>query len=414
MTDQDWQQRFHHSFLQELRGEGHSAKQIANWMWRPFGAADVKVLGEGRDLDYDAISLTEEAAEQALADASEPAQTVDKNFYADQNIVLVLVPGFTHETLKNLSWHEQMERKNSPHDIRMLKPGVDGGATEEDELANGGGLKVVYAQYPRSNGASEDIIEPLFKLLHDSASVRRWVVDEGRKLVFVGYSYGSPLSLEMLAALNTGQWQDDFVLANTAGFLGLCGDIGGAYLADDIISENPEFVSLAKLIGFFERHPKMRRGLLGKLAGINTDQLFADLPRGAASLGHAKRQAHIAEYAGNLPAHVKYFTISAVMPPADYKRYFWQFNLDDWSMFKQGEITQKLTVYNDGQVALPDNLMPDCPQVPDANKIHLGAVRTHHWGVSYKTFNMGNNKFPRPAFYRALMRTITEALAEAG
>jgi hypothetical protein len=54
--------------------------------------------------------------------------------------------------------------------------------------------------------------------------------------------------------------------------------------------------------------------------------------------------------------------------------------------------------------------VPSTPQIPAQNNIHLGAVRTHHWGVSYKTFNFGNNKFPRLAFYRALMQTIFEAL----
>lgn len=44
------------------------------------------------------------------------------------------------------------------------------------------------------------------------------------------------------------------------------------------------------------------------------------------------------------------------------------------------------------------------------NNTYLGAVRTHHWGVRYRTFNFGNNKFPRSAFYRALLRTITEKL----
>jgi hypothetical protein len=59
---------------------------------------------------------------------------------------------------------------------------------------------------------------------------------------------------------------------------------------------------------------------------------------------------------------------------------------------------------------LSDNLVPSAPQIPPQNNIHLGAVRTHHWGVSYKTFNFGRNKFPRPEFYRALLQTVTESL----
>jgi hypothetical protein len=95
------------------------------------------------------------------------------------------------------------------------------------------------------------------------------------------------------------------------------------------------------------------------------------------------------------------------MPLADYRRRWWQFNLDDYAMYRQALISDPVTVYNDGQVALPDNLVPDAAQV---RRHHLGAVRTHHRGVSYRTFNFGTNRFPRPAFYRALMRTIAELL----
>ncbi|MGH8518368.1 MAG: hypothetical protein ACREUE_13015, partial [Panacagrimonas sp.] len=79
-------------------------------------------------------------------------------------------------------------------------------------------------------------------------------------------------------------------------------------------------------------------------------------------------------------------------------------------MYRQALITDPVTVYHDGQVALPDNLVPDAASL---QRHHLGAVRTHHWGVSYRTFNFGTNRFPRPAFYRALMRTLTEVLDAA-
>ena len=107
-----------------------------------------------------------------------------------------------------------------------------------------------------------------------------------------------------------------------------------------------------------------------------------------------------------LPPQLRYYTAAAIMPLADYRRRWWQFNLDDWAMHRQALVTDPITVYNDGQVALPDNLLPEAPQLPASHNRHLGAVRTHHWGVSYRTFNLGINRFPRVAYYRALMQTI--------
>ena len=405
--------QFFQQFLREQSAAGMPAGDIAKHTWQPIEPDELNILGDDRDQNFDKLAISESAIREAVHELPKAVQPVDATFYYGQKIALILVPGYTHETLKNLSWHQHMDLEDLAHQTLLLDPPSEAGAaTRETIKSNGDGLRVAYCRYPRSNGASENIIEPLFKLLHDSVAVRRWVEEEGRKLVFVGYSYGSPLSLEMFAALNSGAISGDtFVLKNTAGFLGLCGDIGGAYLADDVLSEKPQFASVAKIVDFFKRHPRLQKGILGKLAGVYTDQLLADLPEGAASLGHAVRQARMAEYAPQLPAHIHYFTIAAVMPPEDYRRYFWQLNLDDFAMHKQSLITAPHTVYNDGQVALPDNLLPAAAtQIPDSHKHFLGVVRTHHWGVSYQTFNFGKNRFPRDAFYRALLKVMADKL----
>lgn len=410
MTTNIAAQRFFQHFVHEMHAAGLSPPQMLQHAWRPYAVDELNVTGPNRDQNLDKLALTEDDIHAALQTDHQP---VDNDVYRDQNIALILVPGYTHETLKNLSWHEQMERRDSPHNIVMLDPGNDGGPTRETEMAAGhpGGecLKIAYCRYPRSNASSEHIIEPLHDLLRQSQHVRQWV-DAGRKLVFVGYSYGSPLSLELFAALNSGALTDDFVLENTAGFLGLCGDIGGSYLADDVTSDNPQFANVRKIVDFFKRHPGLQKGFVGKLAGVYTDQLLDDLFDGARGLGHTVRQQRMAQYASQLPAHIKYHSISAVMPADDYRRYLWHLNLDDWSMHKQAEMSWPHSIYNDGQVVLEDNLVPNAPHIPAENNLHLGAVRTHHWGVSYKTFNLGNNRFPRPAFYRALTQAIIHAL----
>lgn len=398
----DWAQRFHEHFITELRREGYRAEQMRHWLWKPYRIEDLRVTGPDRDADYRKLELKETEIEATLARAD--PSVIDRDFYRQQKIVLVLVPGFTHETLRNLSWHEQIERKDSPHHIVMLKPGWNGEAPQEQTYAQGDGLKLLYVRYPRSNAASQHIGQPLFEMLHQSASLRRWVQEEGRKLFFVGYSYGSPLSLELLAGLNAGRFQDEFILKNTLGFLALCGDIGGSYLADDTLKPDAQLLNIPKLVAFCRRHR-----WIGKLVGLGTAQLLDDMEGGVRSLGHEERQRKMREYAPQLPPQLEYFSVGAVLPMADYRRRWWQFNLDDYAMYRQALVSQPISLYNDGQVTLDDTLVPNANQIAPERNIHLGSVRTHHWGVSYKTFNFGSNRFPRPAFYRALMRTIVEA-----
>jgi hypothetical protein len=60
-------------------------------------------------------------------------------------------------------------------------------------------------------------------------------------------------------------------------------------------------------------------------------------------------------------------------------------------------------------MVLEDTFLPAFPGVAEENQIHLGAVRAHHWAVSWRTFNAGTNAFPRVPYYRALVRTLAEA-----
>lgn len=394
-------QVFHRHFAGYLQDAGYTPEQMIEHMWRPYELADLSITGEGRDTDLSKLALTVDHLKTALGDAHPSDRMAGSVFYNNHKIIMVVVPGFTHETLRNLSLHEEMERKDSPHDVWMLTPGGPGQSSVETQYAQGGGFKLVYAKYPRSNAASQHINKPLFDLLHNSQSLRRWVNDEGYKLVFMGYSYGCPLTLELLADMNSGRVQDEFILQNTLGFLALCGAIGGSYLADDVVKENSKLVSIPKLVALCRKYP-----WIGKIVGLPTQQFKDDMVDGVTSLTRPVRQERMKMYGPDLPAHVKYFSIAAVMPMEDYKRKWWQFNLDDYSMHLQAKLSEPFSVYNDGQVVLEDNLIPQMSHIPASNVFHLGAVRTHHWGVSYRTFNFGKNKFPRRAFYRALIQTL--------
>ena len=74
----------------------------------------------------------------------------------------------------------------------------------------------------------------------------------------------------------------------------------------------------------------------------------------------------------------------------------------------QSLASKEASIYNDGQMVLDDCLIPEFESVPARRRIDLGAVRSHHWGVSWRTFNYGVNPFPRAAYYRALVATLSE------
>lgn len=90
--------------------------------------------------------------------------------------------------------------------------------------------------------------------------------------------------------LASGELQDDTILPNTVAYLSLCGDIGGSYLADDVLSDTPRLLSMRKLIAFARRYR-----WFAKLVGLGTPQLLADMEGGVRALGHAVRQERLRE-----------------------------------------------------------------------------------------------------------------------
>lgn len=394
---------FFSHFVHALAEDGYSVRDSLKFLWKPHDLADLKITGQDRDRDLSQLGLNADQVQLVLDQGPLKGADSGSDNYEDQKLVFVVVPGFTHETLRNFSFHEELERPDSPHEILMLKPTGPGVLTAETHFSKGNGLKVVYAKYPRSNAASKHINEPLFDLLHGSRTFRRWVQEEARKIVFVGYSYGCPLTLELLADLNSKRFDDEFILQNTSAFIALCGAIGGSYLADDVLSDKPKLLSIPKLV---ERSRKIPG--LGALVGLPTDQFKDDMVDGVRSLTRQERAERLEQYAPHLPKQIQYFSIGAVMPMADYERRLSDKNLDDYTMYLQAKVSEPFSVYNDGQVVLQDNLIPKPKQIPAKNHHYLGVVRAHHWAVSYKTFNLGNNSFPRRSFYKALLRTIAQ------
>ncbi|KPA19657.1 hypothetical protein MHK_000150 [Candidatus Magnetomorum sp. HK-1] len=401
LNSRRWQTSFFHHFLFELNQAGYSPEEITKFVWKPFSPEDIQISGSDRDLSFHKVETVPAEIKRFIDRLPEKQLDVDK-VLNNEKIVMILLPGFTHHTLKFPAFIAQDQFKKSPIDlVHMALDPDDPTKTIETINHEGGGMKMVYAAYPRSNASSQVIIEPLFNLLHQSELLRKWVIDEEYKIVFIGYSYGTPLVLELLASINCGDFKDEFILKNTVSFLSINGDIGGSYLADAVLKEDA-MVNMQKYV-----EASKQFNPLGIFMGLKTEQEREDLLGGVRSLAHPERQERMKWYMDKVPDHIKYFSICAFIPETDYDTNFLR-NLDDWTMHKQSLASRDVSVYNDGQMVLENCFIPKFPHIPEENIIEMGAVRAHHWAVSFRTFNFGVNKFPRFPYYRALVKTLTE------
>ncbi len=394
----DGPQRFFHNYLAELHADGYTPEQIARYVWKPFAPEDLEITGPDRDLSYYKVEATPAEIERYL-ERLPKSRVRAGNLLREQKLILVLLPGFTHQTLQYPAFYELVEPQESPLEVLKLEPGPSGGPPIETFTNRGPGAKLVYLAYPRSNAAIDVILRPTFQMMEQSKKLRRWVEEEGYKILFVGYSYGAPLALELLAGMNTRRLRDSFILRNTAALLTINGDIGGSYLAD-LVAHPETTVNAQAAVDLVRRFP-----LLGGPLGIVDDQTREDLVDGIKSLGHDVRQASIRRIAKEVPNDIAYVSISAFLSQEDYNANPLT-DFDDWSMYMQSLAGTDVSVYNDGQMILDDTFLPEFPKVANNKRFNLGAVRSTHWGVSWETFNFGSNTFPRPAYYRALLKTL--------
>ncbi|MEM7180411.1 MAG: hypothetical protein AAF518_05835 [Spirochaetota bacterium] len=397
-----WQNTFFYNFLEQLQLFSYTPEQITRYAWKPFLPEELNILGEKRDKNFAKVALTAKEVEAYLEQMPKDEIQIDRDFFRERKVAILLVPGFTHHTLRNLSLHEQMYDKNSSHHIMHFSLDTQGKEVREQIFREGDGLKLAYIAYPRANAHSRYILPSLFDLIHNAKSIRKWALEDGYRFVILGYSYGSPLALELLAKLHKKEFRDDFILSKTIGFFSLCGDIGGSYLADYVSDEASKY-NVHKVLRMAKRYR-----FLGKILGFKTQQDYEDIAEGAFSLGHEVRQSILETFYNDMPSDIRYFSIAAFLAMSDYKNSMLR-NFDDWSMYKQALASKDISIYNDGQLVLNDMLIPPFPGVAKENIVNLGAVRTHHWGVSYRTFNFGKNHFPRLPFYYALIKTLFQA-----
>ena len=108
MSDLQHSSVFFSNFAGYLKAAGYSPAQSQRFMWRPHHVSDLNIVGDNRDQDFSKLALQENQLEQVHENHLPEHRLVDRDFYRKHKIILVLVPGFTHETLKNLSLHEEM------------------------------------------------------------------------------------------------------------------------------------------------------------------------------------------------------------------------------------------------------------------------------------------------------------------
>ena len=395
-----WPQRFFDNFLLELDAAGYTPEQMARFLWKPYDAGDLSIVGDDRDLSFDKVEAHTAEIEQRVIGLRTPDSSVD-DLVARQKLILVVLPGYTHQTLQYPAFHEQVEPERSALSVLKLEPPTKGTRPKETFTSSGRrGMKLVYLAYPRSTAATDVILEPMFEMLARSRNLKRWI-GQGYKLLFVGYSYGAALALELLEAINSGRFDGKHLLANTEALLAINGAIGGSYLADTVADPGAT-LSVQTALGLTRSFPR-----LGAPLGVTNDAERDDLISGLLSLGHAARQQRVERMHGRMPKHLKYVSVSAFLPEGDYDTNPFR-NLDDSSMYMQSLASKGVSIYNDGQMVLEDCLMPSFRGVARRNVIDLGAVRAHHWAVSWKTFSSGVNPFPRRPYYRALIATLSE------
>ena len=401
MGEKGWDKKFLRNFIDEMKKEGLSPQKMTNYIWKPFLSEGVVFEGEGRDKNFKKVAIGTREIKKYLQDAINKPEDNGSGLFSSDKYALVIYPGFLHHMQRNPVFVDKKELRKTPVDITKLSLKEDGSVKEEN-IKKGDGLKVAYVFYPRSNAACDTILDKGYRMISGSPTLRRWVEEEKRKIIFLGFSYGSPLILETLSKMNSGEFKDDFILKNTVAFLAVNGAIGGSYLADALLDAGA-LINVNKFKSIMDIVKP-----LGWPLGIKSRQERDDLPDGLCSLGHEERQKKLKEFGANMPSHIKYFSIASVLPLYQYSRRPWN-NADGLTLFFMSLISYKHTVFNDGQVGFLDAMIPEFPGVPEENIYHLGAVKSHHWGVGYRTMNLGRNKYPRLSFYRALARTLKEA-----
>jgi hypothetical protein len=300
---------------------------------------------------------------------------------------LVIVPGFGHHLLKQKAFGDQ---------IPLLK-----------DL----GFNILYAFY-------EDSFESADKCAQRVYDIVKRERDDHQQLIFLTYSKGSPILVELLA---TPRYSD--VAQRTRAVVSFAGALRGSILASAKASRAT--LRLLKAYKRFSRRIGLRTKFFRKIIhwasklripGLKDLDVFfekaaefsddlTDLPEGITDLMRVTSEH---DHAGvRVPDSIKLFSISAVYPEAAFEKGL-QFvtNPDDLFLYVNGQELYKHNVFNDTQVLLPDSEFFE----GIGAIINLGIVKADHWGMALPRVYSRRHKdpFPRTEMLKAALLVLDE------
>jgi len=296
---------------------------------------------------------------------------------------VVIVPGFGHHWLKEKAFQLQ---------IPLLK-----------SL----GFKVIYAKYEDSFESNQACALRVAKIITDE-----W--DSSSPLIFLGYSKGTPVIMELLR-----NGANAAIIAKTKAIVSFAGAIRGAPGAS---SESTKQIS--KLLKNFRRYNKVLtwpnrlfHKVIAGLAKTNIkffkewDKLLSmcedfaddlsDLPDGIEDLSRINCRNDFEHL--HLPEHIGLFSLSAVYPEEEIKK---MRNPDDAFLYFSGKELYDKDVFNDLQLLLSNSrFFPE-----NGPAVDLGILKMHHWGIALRRV-IGSNyehRFPREELIKTVFTLLLE------
>ena len=300
---------------------------------------------------------------------------------------LVIVPGFGHHRIKTKAFAQQME------------------------LLENLGFHLVYAFYDDSLESNENCANRVYDVVKSR-------VDEKQNIIFLTYSKGSPVVVELLS---DPRYQD--VAARTRAVVSFAGAIRGS-----IHTSLPAARITMKLLKLYRRLSKgsgivtnIRRKLLKWSAKLPFKSLkkwhtlvekavefqddLQEFPDGIKDLKKIQAAKNYSD--ARLPDSIKLFSISAVIPESEFKKGFkFITNADDLFLYVSGSKLYRDNVFNDTRVLLPDSeFFPGSGDI-----INLGIVKADHWGIALPNVFSKNyiDPFPRTEMLSAVLLTLDE------
>ena len=312
---------------------------------------------------------------------------LNKQTAARLDSTLVIVPGFGHQRIKTKVFAEQAK------------------------LLEALGFRLLYAFYNDSFESNEKCAKRVYDAVKSG-------VDEQQSIIFLTYSQGSPVVVELLS---DPRYED--VAARTRAVVSFAGGLRGS-----LHSSLPAARITSKLLKLYRQLsngnssiPNMRRKLLKWSArlpfrslknwhtlvekAVEFEDDLTDLPEDITDL--TKMQAAKDYSDVHLPDSIKLFSISAVIPESEFKEgYKLITNADDLFLYVSGNKLYRENVFNDTRVLLPDSeFYPG-----NGNIINLGIVRADHWGIALPRVFSNNytDPFPRTEMLSAVLLTLDE------